>query len=202
MFFLTTLWQRLEQLDQWLFIKINGSWTNPVFDAIMPFFRNQVYWVPLYLFLLAFVIINFKAKGLWWCVLFLATVALTDMTGTYIIKHNFFRMRPCGDPDFFMHVRLLLKQCSGGSSFISNHAANHFGMAGFFFFTFRMKLKKWAWIAFLWAALICYAQIYVGVHYPLDVLAGAMLGLVFGTFTGYIFNKRFGFAIFGNQPIV
>ena len=199
MFFLAIhFWEKLVQWDQSLFIKINSDWTNPFFDAIMPFLRNSLSWTPLYLFLLIFMLANFKLKALWWIVFFLSTVALTDMTGTYIFKHGFERLRPCNDPDFYMHVRLLLKQCSGGYSFTSNHAANHFGMATFFFITFRHLLKTWAWVALFWAAIICYAQVYVGVHYPLDVFAGALLGLIFGITTGTFFNKRFGLAIFDN----
>ena len=190
-------WKKLVQWDQSLFISINSDWTNPVFDVVLPIMRNSFIWYPLYLFLLIFVLLNFKVRGLWWAVFFLSTLALTDMTGTYVFKHVFERLRPCSDPDFFTHVRLLLKQCAGGYSFTSNHAANHFGMATFFFITFRHLFKIWAWIALCWAAVICYSQVYVGVHYPLDVLAGAMLGLAFGITTGTFFNKRFGIAIFG-----
>jgi len=191
-------WQKLVQWDQSLFKKINGDWSNPLFDAIMPFLRNSLSWVPLYVFLLVFVLLNFKIKGIWWAVLFLSTIALTDMTGTYVFKHGFERLRPCSDPDFAGHVRLLLKHCAGGYSFTSNHAANHFGMAAFFFVTFRHLLKKWVWVGLVWAGAIAYAQVYVGVHYPLDVFCGALLGLAFGITTGTIFNKRFGFAIFEN----
>jgi undecaprenyl-diphosphatase len=60
--------------------------------------------------------------------------------------------------------------------------------------------KKWAWVGLLWAAAIAYAQVYVGVHYPLDVICGALLGMAFGITVGTFFNKRFGFAIFDNQP--
>ena len=196
-----SVWKKLEAFDQWLFELINSHWTNPVFDAVMPFLRQPIHWAPLYLFVLAFAAINFKTKGLWWIVLFLCTVALTDMTGTYIFKNNFQRPRPCSDPDFFSHVRLLLKQCSGSSSFISNHAANHFGMAVFFFVTFRHLFRRWCWLAIGWAAAISYAQVYVGVHYPLDVLGGGLTGTAWGLFTATLFNKRFGFIIFGNQPV-
>jgi membrane-associated phospholipid phosphatase len=200
MFFLASFLQKLEQWDQWLFMQINSHWSNPLFDSIMPLMRNPVYWAPVYLFLLFFVILNFRIKGLWWVVLFLVTVSLTDMTGTYIFKNNFGRDRPCADPGFSMHVRLLVDCIGKGNSFISNHAANHFGMATFFFISFRHVLKKWAWVGFLWAACIAYAQVYVGIHYPLDVLGGAFVGIVWGIFTGAIFNKRFGFVIFDNQP--
>lgn len=198
----TSLWEKLEKMDQWLFIKINSVFTNPVFDQVMPFMRNSSVWIPLYLFLAVFVLMNFRIKGGWWILLFIVTVALTDMTGNYVFKHNFQRIRPCGDPEFFFNVRLLVSYCSTGYSFVSNHAANHFGLAVFFYITFRPVLKNWAAIGLVWAALISYAQIYVGIHYPLDILGGAMLGVIFGTFTGSIFNKRFGFAIFDNQPTI
>ena len=187
------------QWDQLLFEKINSDWSNPFFDAVMPFLRNSIHWMPLYLFVLVFVLANFKIKGLWWFVFFLSTIALTDMTGTYVFKHEFERLRPCNDPALADHLRLLLKQCSGGYSFVSNHAANHFGMGTFFFITFRHILKNWVWLGLFWAGLIAYAQVYVGVHYPMDVFAGGLLGLAFGIAMGSFFNKRFGFAIFDNQ---
>ncbi len=192
--------QKLQQLDQWLFVQVNSEFTNPFFDSFMPFMRNAPNWAPLYIFIVVFILLNFKSKGAWWVVFFLVTIALTDMTGNYVFKHQFERLRPCSDPDFFFRVRLLVNQCSGGYSFTSNHAANHFGMATFFYFTLRPVLKKWAWIGFLWAGLVAYAQVYVGVHYPFDVLAGSLLGFFFGGITATLFNKRYGFAIFDNQP--
>jgi len=201
MYFAASFWQTIINWDQALFEKINGDWANPFFDALMPFLRNSQVWAPLYLFVLVLVLHNYGVKALWWALLFIVTVSLTDMTGTYIFKHNIERLRPCRDPAFAAHVRLVLKQCAGGYGFISNHAANHFGMAAFFFITFRRMIGKWAWTGLIWAASIAYAQVYVGVHYPLDVLAGALLGLGFGFSTGRLFNKRFGFAIFDNQPI-
>ena len=201
MFFLSGIWEFIKGRDQAFFIKLNSDWTNPLFDSILPWLRVSNHWLPLYLFLLVFVIVNFKARGFWWFVFFVCTVALTDMTGTYLLKHTIQRLRPCSDPDFFMNVRLLLDHCGGGYSFISNHAANHFGMATFFYLTFRKILPKWAWIGFVWAGLIAYAQVYSGIHYPLDILGGAIVGVLLGKFTAYIFNNRFGFAIFDNQPI-
>ncbi len=195
-FFLTSFIQKIIYWDQQLFQKINSDWTNPVFDSLLPFFRTPLYWTPLYLFLLFFILMNFKLKGLWWIVFFISTVALTDMTGNYLFKHNFERLRPCNDPEFFEHVRLLIKYCGSGFSFISNHAANHFGMAVFFFVTLRQVLKNWVWIGIIWAAAIAYAQVYVGIHYPADVLSGALLGTALGLLMGTLFNKQFGFAIF------
>ena len=190
------------QTDQWLFKKINSQWTNPVFDFLFPFFREAYFWAPLYLFLLLFVLSNFKRNWWWWMILFLCTVALTDMTGTKVFKYGFHRLRPCNDPNFSVYVRLLIKECGAGFSFVSNHAATHFGMATFFFFTMRHYFGKWIWVAYAWAACIAYAQVYVGIHYPLDVLGGALLGLIFGLFMAMLFNKKFGFANFDKQPTV
>lgn len=186
-----SLWNRLEEWDKWLFIKLNSQWTNPLFDAVLPFFRNSVFWGPLYIFIAAFIALNYGRKGLWWSLIFICTIAATDLIGARIFKEAFDRARPCRDPEFMPYVRLLLRQCSGSSSFVSNHAANHFGMATFAFLTFRGIFKRWMYLAFLWAFFISYAQIYVGVHYPLDVFGGAVLGILIGYITAWIFRKKF-----------
>jgi undecaprenyl-diphosphatase len=84
---------------------------------------------------------------------------------------------------------LLLDHCSGGFSFTSSHAANHFGLAMFLFISLNPLFKKYTWLFFVWAAMIAYAQVYVGVHYPVDVLAGAIIGLLVGKLNGNIFKK-------------
>src|SRR5690242_18079760 len=170
-----SLWHRLDELDKWFFVKLNSHWTNPFFDAVLPFIRNSVFWAPLYIFVAVFMALNFGKKGLWWSLLFICTVAITDLIGARVIKEAFQRDRPCQDVQFMSYVRLLLKQCSGSYSFVSNHAANHFGLATFAFFTFKGIFKKWMYLAFVWALFIAYAQVYVGVHYPLDVIGGAIL---------------------------
>jgi membrane-associated phospholipid phosphatase len=196
MIFLNASWQKMIQWDHDLFVNVNSKWANPFFDAIMPFLRNSTSWIPLYFFLLLFVLFNFRIKAYWWIIFFLATVAFTDMTGTYVFKHGIERIRPCNNPDMMAQLRLLVG-CPGGYSFTSNHAANHFGMAAFLFFTFRHLIKKWIWLAFLWAASIGYAQVYVGVHYPSDIAGGMILGIIAGSLTGYFFNRNFGLS--GNE---
>ncbi len=195
MFFLaTTLWEKLLHLDRELFVLINSKWTNPLFDVVMPFLRTPTYWVPLYLFIIVFVLLNYRLKGLWWIVFFLVTVALTDMVGTNVFKYNFLRTRPCNNPDLIGQLRLLVL-CPSGYGFTSNHAANHFGMATFLFLTFRHLFKSWMLLAFLWAGAIGYAQIYVGVHYPTDIAGGTILGIIFGSTTAFLFNKYFALAL-------
>jgi undecaprenyl-diphosphatase len=187
-----SLWQRLDEWDKRLFMKLNGQWTNSFFDAVFPYFRDALFWAPLYLFLLVFITVNYGKKGLWWSLVFICTVAITDMIGARVFKEGIERLRPCQDPFFSDHVRLLLKHCSGSYSFVSNHAANHFGLATFAFITFRDVFKGWAAVAFLWAFFIAYAQVYVGVHYPLDVVGGGVLGILVGTLTGTFFIRKWG----------
>ncbi|HEY0432584.1 MAG TPA: phosphatase PAP2 family protein [Chitinophagaceae bacterium] len=199
---LITILQRLEQLDRWLFHLINGRLTNPVFDHIFLLFRQSLFWMPLYLFVFIFIVINFRKNAIWWIVFFVCTVAMTDMVGTRVFKHVVERLRPCADPSFAASVRLLLKNCAPGYSFVSNHAANHFGLATFFFFTMRWQLRGWVWIGFIWALMVSYGQIYVGIHYPTDVAGGALLGILFGLFMALLFNRKFGFVNFDSQPTV
>ncbi len=195
MTFLSAFWHRLNLWDQHLFTVLNSKWTNPFFDAVLPWLRAPVFWAPLYLFIAVFAIINFRARGAWWCLFFLATIALTDMAGNYGFKHVFERLRPCNDPDMAGRVRLLADHCGAGYSFVSNHAANHMGMAVFSVFTLRHIIGKWIWVAVIWALAISYAQVYSGVHYPLDVAAGALLGALAGCITSWLFQDRFRLSI-------
>ena len=90
------------------------------------------------------------------------------------------------------YVRMLLNHCSGGLSFPSSHATNHFGAAVFIYCTLKKYLGNWSYLFFLWAASICYAQVYVGVHYPTDVLGGAIIGSIIGYIVALIYNKKIG----------
>jgi membrane-associated phospholipid phosphatase len=186
-----TMLKSVLQLDRSLFYYINNRWSNDAFDAVMPFIRNQYLWVPVYLFLFVFVFVNFQKKVWWWVLFFLATFALTDLISSSVIKALIERPRPCVDPVASETVRMLIP-CSYGYSFVSSHAANHFGIAMFLFMTMKQFSNRWIWIVFAWAAIVSFAQVYVGAHFPFDVLGGGLLGLVIGHRTAIIFNKQFG----------
>lgn len=187
-----SLWQQLDAWDKKLFVLLNGKWTNSFFDAVLPYFRDSVFWAPLYIFVLVFIALNYGKKGTWWSLAFVCTIAIADMVSSRVFKTSFERLRPCQDPFFFDQVRLLLKACSGSFSFTSSHAANHFGMASFASITLYASFGKWIYLSYVWAFFIAYAQVYVGVHYPLDVLGGALLGILAGVFTASVFNKQVG----------
>lgn len=86
-------------------------------------------------------------------------------------------------------VRFLLPARPGNGSFTSSHAANHFGLAMFLYATLKNYLGKWMLLFFVWAFFICYAQVYVGVHYPFDILGGAVLGCLIGYGTAYLLKN-------------
>ena len=190
--FLDQVWQWITTIDKFVFLLINNTFSSPVFDSIFPIYRESNTWVPLYLFLFVFIVFNFRWKAVPWILFFLVTVGLCDQISSSFIKEFFGRLRPCRDPDFNEHVRLLVVYCPGSGSFTSSHAVNHFGMAAFIVFTLGHYLQKWKWAFWFWAASIAYGQVYVGVHYPLDVIGGALLGTGIGYATSSFFNRRVG----------
>lgn len=190
--FLNPMLHWVISIDKRLFILINGVLTNSFFDSIFPVWREAQTWYPLYLFLLVFTIINFGKKAGWLLFFFVLTIAICDQLSSGIIKDWVARPRPCSTPDLAGHVRLLLNRCPGSGSFTSSHATNHFGMAVFIIHTFKNFLQKEKYALYLWAASICYAQVYVGVHYPLDVIGGALLGSLIGYGTSAFYVSRFG----------
>lgn len=181
----------IQNLDRWLFYKINYEWTNSFLDTIFPFWREAITWAPLYVFLLVFVLANFGKKAWPWIIGLIITVVLTDQVSSSIFKPLVNRLRPCHDIQLADHIRLLLNNCSDSRSFTSSHATNHFGIAFFIYFTLRPYIKKWGYGFFLWAASISYGQVYIGVHYPTDVICGALLGSMIGYMTSSYFNKKY-----------
>ncbi|MES2892818.1 MAG: phosphatase PAP2 family protein [Bacteroidota bacterium] len=184
--------ESLKNSDRWLFRKINQDWTAHFFDVAFPLWREAITWMPLYIFLLLLVLFNFGIKVWPWIIGFIVTVSLTDQVSSHVFKTLVQRPRPCLDPYLVDNIRLLLEYCSSSFSFTSSHATNHFGMAVFVHFTMRKYFGKWTSIFFFWALTISYGQVYIGIHYPLDVICGALLGTAIGFLTAYIFNTRFG----------
>ena len=187
--------QALFEWDRAILRQINAVWHNSFFDWLMPFLRNADMWIPLYFFMLLFGVVNYKKTGWWWILLGVVTVVVSDFVSSDIIKQNIHRLRPCNDPALSGWLRLIPGiSFPQSSSFTSSHAANHFAMAMFFYFTLKSEIGQWAGLFFVWAAAICYAQMYVGVHYPVDIICGGIIGLLIGYGTGSLFNKRLGLA--------
>jgi undecaprenyl-diphosphatase len=188
------------QLDEQLFHLINHDWHVSWLDSIMPIWRDKKTWIPLYLFLAIFAVVRFKLKGVWWILALILTVGVADATSSHLIKKNVKRLRPCNDPDMKEEVELLAG-CGKGYSFTSSHAANHFAMATFIALTLGLMYSWLRWPFWLWAGSIAYGQVYVGVHYPLDVLAGSLLGLLIGYFLALLYRKQTKWSIIQSAEV-
>lgn len=190
--FIEILWLWIKTIDQAAFFFINNTFTNSFFDQFFPLYRESDIWMPLYLFLLVLITLNFRWKSLPWILFFIITVSVCDQVSSTFLKEWFGRLRPCRDPEFSQYVRLLVVYCPGSGSFTSSHATNHFGMATFVVMTLGPYLYNWKWAFWVWAATIAYGQVYVGVHYPLDVIGGALLGILIGYASASFFLRRVG----------
>ena len=180
------MFEFLTQIDQQLFFAVNKGLSNPFFDWIMPYLRNRYFWAPLYLFLIIFLVRNYGKWG-WICLIsLLITFAVSDFFSASIIKPAVERLRPCNDLSLKDEVNARVG-CGSGFSFPSTHATNHFAIAMFLVGTFYGRWKWIAPLAFLWAFSIAFAQVYVGVHFPIDVLSGALLGCMIG----YVISSLF-----------
>lgn len=181
---------QLLQFDQDLFFIINRGWANPLFDLVLPWFRNMYFWAPLYIFLAAYLVVNFGKKG--WVAVgwILLTFAFTDMVSSSLIKPWVERVRPCNDALLVDYVRLLVK-CGGGFSFTSSHATNHFGFAVITASLLRPYFRWLMPVLLLWAAVISLSQVYVGVHYPVDITMGALLGTAIALIMAFLYHKLF-----------
>jgi undecaprenyl-diphosphatase len=171
--------QSLEKIDRSLFTFINQDAHTAFLDPVMSLLRNPDTWIPLYVFMAFWAVIRLK-KITWLFVLCtLVMFAFTDSVTAFVFKPFFERLRPCAEPTLAGIVRVL-DGCGGKYSFPSNHAANHFALATLWYGTIKkMTGKKWYWL-WAWAFLICYAQVYVGKHYPGDILAGTVFGICSG----------------------
>lgn len=183
-----SLLQQLLHIDYQVMLLINRILVHPILDQVTIFMRESIFHVPLYLFILIYVIQQFGKKGIWWFLGAISLVAFADIISSHFIKDYFDRPRPCRDPFMVHQIRFLAKYCGANGSFTSSHAVNHFAFATYAYFTLG-KITPWVKYLFIWASVIAYSQVYVGVHFPSDVLVGGFLGMLFGWIAARIANQ-------------
>ncbi|MBO5720170.1 MAG: phosphatase PAP2 family protein [Bacteroidales bacterium] len=174
--------ETLIELDKAIFLIFNSHHTL-YFDQVMWVVTGRFIWIPLILSILyVFFKKNYK-EGLLVVLILAVTVLLCDQIASGLFKPLFERYRPSRDPEFSQYVTLVNGYLGGRYGFISSHAANAFGIAIFTIQLFRNKLFSISVI--LWAILSCYSRLYLGVHYPGDILCGILVGSI----TGYLCYK-------------
>lgn len=180
--------ESLYNFDIALFLKIHRGLSNGFFDWLMPLVRNRYFWAPLYLFIIIFCLREYKKNGGYVIGGILLSFALGDLIASRLIKPFIARIRPCNDMDLVNDI-IHRVPCGTGYSFPSAHATNHFAIAVFLILVFYPRWKPILPIGILWAFVISFAQVYVGVHYPIDTIVGAMLGTSIGFFVSALYKK-------------
>ena len=167
--------ESLVQADQSFFLTLN-SFHSSFWDPIMIFISGKISWLPFYLVLIWF-LIKERKKKIWVSLVIIALMIVATDQISVLIKDSVQRLRPCQDESIKAMLHLV-KGCGGKYGFVSSHAANSFGVAIFFTLFFK---HHWAGILLMvWALIVSYSRIYLGVHYPGDVLGGAILGIILG----------------------
>src|SRR5690606_19646568 len=157
------------KVDQELFFLINQGMSNIFFDWLMPVLRNPYTWAPLYLFLVIFIIRNYKKRGIVMIIFFVLSFALADSISASLIKPKVMRIRPCNEISLKDTINTPVR-CGSGYSFPSSHASNHFALGMFLLMVVRKRWKPIVCVSMGWAGIISFAQIYVGVDYPVGII--------------------------------
>ena len=177
--------EKLLQLDVQLLVFLN-SLGSTTYDGLWLFITKQSNWTPFFLVLLYLVFKKIGVKSTLYLLLFVTLLlVVTDQT-TNLFKVTFQRLRPCNNPEINSIIRLV--KASNSFSFFSGHAANSMATMTFLFLILK-KQYRYAFLIFLFPLIFAYSRIYLGLHYPLDILTGYLFGATFGIVTYKLYQK-------------
>jgi undecaprenyl-diphosphatase len=169
--------EKILALDTKLFVYLNGLGSE-TYDGLWLLITKQFNWIPFFVLLLYVLFKKIGLKQSLYLLVFIAIlITLTDQTAN-LFKNGFQRLRPCNNLDIKDTIRIV--KASDTFSFFSGHAANTMAVATFLFLNFRKKIPYFGFL-FLWPLVFAYSRIYLGLHYPLDILCGYLCGFILGS---------------------
>ena len=185
----------IDQILQWdteVFMFLNGLGTSS-WDAFWLTYTSKFTWIPFYALLLYLIFRQMPIKAFITTLVAVALMILAADQTSNLFKNGFHRLRPCHLAELMDTMRLVKSYCGGQYGFYSAHASNTMAVTFFIGLTLKKRYKYLLYIMIVWAILMSYSRIYIGVHYPLDVLVGMFFGVITGTLfyklNGYVINK-------------
>lgn len=175
----------LSNADERLFLLLNGQ-VSPFIDQLMFLISDKYIWIPLYVILFAFLIRKYRWRTIWIAIAIVILITISDQLAN-ALKDGVKRFRPCKDPEISHMVHIVNNYCRSSYGFVSGHAANSMALAVVMSLLFR---NKWVTAGMVfWAVIVSYSRIYLGVHFPGDILGGWIIGVVCAI-TVYIILRR------------
>ena len=176
----------LKNFDTQLFLFLNGL-HNPFCDHLMYWISTKLIWIPFYLLILYYLIVKFRKETILILLFIAILITLSDQISTTVFKEMFHRFRPSHEPSIKDLVHIVNEKYGGDFGFVSSHAANTFALAMFLVLLIGKNHRSFTPVLIIWACVVSYSRIYLGLHYPGDILGGAILGallafLVFGLY--------------------
>jgi undecaprenyl-diphosphatase len=178
---------QLIAIDKQIFLLIN-SLHSAYFDAFMYTISKVPVWIPFYISVVYVLLKTYRKKGLWIVLVLILSVVMSDQISVFI-KETVQRLRPSHDESLANFIHLVNNRKAGLYGFVSSHATNTVGFALLSSLIIRNKLYSIS--VLLWASIVCYSRIYLGVHFPLDIIGGALLGTTIAVFLYSVYSQTF-----------
>ena len=175
----------LDKIDKSIFLILNGIHSS-FWDKVMYWISGDTSWIFLYILLLIGLTIKYRWRMIFVILAVALAITASDQFSVHFFKEVFERLRPCHEPEISGVVHIVNNHCGGQYGFVSSHAANTFALAMLSSGLFQNKF--YSWFVFIWAGVVSYSRIYLGVHYPGDIIGGAILGIFIGWLVLVLFN--------------